>query len=319
MQSSRREFLDDFLDFVGEPNDANSRNTAERLLNRALHTVWMKHPWRQFVMPAPVQLTTVANSRSYVLPPHFGRVLGGRIRNISRSYDLSGVDAGALQTSHPEAGTSLEVAGSPELFTVSGTCGVSVLLAAPETLTVVSDSAADGITGRVTVEGYDVANRWRRQQVTLNGLTPVALPVNVVPWTFGKAIVAGTASATELTSSVGTVTLTGGTSGVLQTLFSYESAVEYQVLTLYPMPSLAGETIAVPFLRAIVRSLFDADPIPNHWQDAVFEEMTIQWRVNTGELSVDTLNVARPKFLDLLAFEQANRFGTRPSTRPFTG
>ena len=319
MQPSRRELLDDFLDFVGEQSDANARNTAERLLNRALHTLWLKHPWKQFVMPAPFSLTTVADQRSYALPAHFGRVLGGRIRNLTTPRDLVGIEPETLQSAFPDAGTTLEVASAPQLFMVSGTCGVGVLRATTDLVSAVSTSALD-VTQRVTVEGYDSSGNWLRQSATLNGLTPVDFPIRVVPWTFGKSVVAGTNPSTELSSSVGSVLLSGLIYGAtLQTLLPYESAVEHQVITLYPKPSAAGEVIAVPFLRGLVRSLYDGDPIPNNWQEAVFEEMTIQWRVNTGELTLDTLNVARPKFLDLLAFEQANRFGTRPSITPFTG
>lgn len=317
MQTSRREILDDFLDFVGEQNDANARLTAARVLNRAIQSLWMKHPWKQFEMP-PFQFSTVANQRSYALPEHFGRVRGGVIRNLSNGAKLGGVELATLQEAHPEQGSTLETAGQPEIYCVSGTCGVGVLASAAEALTVVSDSATD-VNVKVTVEGYDANSRWLRQQVTLNGLTPVAIPTSVIAWTFGKAVQAGTTPATDLTTSVGNVALTGATSGALQTLLSYESAVEHQVLTLYPMPNLSGQVIAVPFLRAPVRSLYDGDAVPNNWEDAIFEEMTIQWRVNTGEMPADASNVLRPKFLDLLAFENANRFGVRSVTRPFTG
>jgi hypothetical protein len=172
---------------------------------------------------------------------------------------------------------------------------------------------------RVTVEGYDQTGRWISQLALLVGTLPVPIPIPVVPWVFGKATVASGIPLTELSSSVGTVTLKAETSGVLQTLLPTESAVEFQVLTLYPKPDVTGDVIAVPYLRAPLRSTSDSDPIPNNWEEAVLEEMTIQWRVNTGELGLDTLNMVRPKFLDLLAFEQANRFGMRPATRPFRG
>lgn len=318
MQTSRRELLDDFLDFVGEQNDSNARSSATRVLNRAIHAIWMRHPWRQFEMGDAFEFPTVAAQRSYALPAHFGRVRGGAVRNLTTGTPLRGVDLTDLQQIDPDQGTSLEVPGRPELYAVGGTCGVGVLLPAPEQLVVLSSDAAD-TNVRATIEGYDANQRWLRQTINLNGTFPIFVPIAVVPWTFGKSFTAGQTAPTELTSSRGAVTLSGQVSGELQTLQAYESAVEHQILMLYPWPDRAGDTIAVPFSRAPVRTLFDGDPVPMHWEEAIFEEMTIQWRVNTGEMPADSVNVLRPKYLDLLAFDNANRFGVRKAIRPFTG
>ena len=207
--------------------------------------------------------------------------------------------------------------GLPDTYTVSGTCGVERLLPAPAPLVVTSTSAADAGTVTVTIEGLDAIGHSRRQAVPLLGMALVPVPVDVVPWLFGKAMTGAAQPATELTSSVGTVSLQRAVEAdLVASLLPYESAIEHQVFTLYPTPSLPGEQIVVPYLRALTRSLYDGDPIPRDWQEAVFEEMTIQWRVNTGEMAADSLNVVRPKFLDLLAFEQADRL-SRPQTRPF--
>jgi hypothetical protein len=62
----------------------------------------------------------------------------------------------------------------------------------------------------------------------------------------------------------------------------------------------------------------DTDALPNHWELALYEEMTIQWRVNSGELAGDSANaVLRPKLADLVAFE--NLSAPTGVTRPFTG
>ena len=34
--------------------------------------------------------------------------------------------------------------------------------------------------------------------------------------------------------------------------------------------------------------LYDADPLPNDWWNAVWEDMIISWRVNTGEMALDS-------------------------------
>jgi hypothetical protein len=319
MQMSRRELLDDFLDFVVESGDSAARNTAERLYNRALMTIWRKHPWRQFRMPTPCQITLQAGVRSYVLPATFGRVAGGKIRNISVPNDLVGVEPEVVQTLHPEAGTTEELPGKPNIYMVGGTCGISLLLAVPELITLTSSDASDGSVVKWTVEGFDSHGRWTRLNGVMNG-TGTAVVGTLIPWTFSKAYAATTTPLTELTSSAGTVTMTAATSGVLQDLLPYESAVEHQVLTLYPVPDATGDLVVVPYLRRPVRSLSDGDVVPMDWSEALFEEMVIQWRVNQGELGTDQAsNALRPKFLDLLAFENGNRFGYPSRTRPFIG
>jgi len=316
---SRRELLDDFLAFVTESGDDLSRDIAERLYNRALMTIWRKHPWRQFRMPQPFTFTVTAGQRSYALPRHFGRIAGGKIRNITVPCDLVGMEPEMVETLHPEAGTDEEVAGRPDIYTVSGTCGVDTIVSTPEALTVVSTDATDLSTVRWAVQGYDANFRWQRIEGAMTGTVAVNVGT-LIPWTFSKAYTEATTPPRELTSSAGTVTLSGATSGVLQQLFNYESAVEQQVLTLYPIPNASGDTMVVPYLRRPVRSLYDADVVPMDWSEAIFEEMVIQWRVNQGEMPADSAsNAMRPKFLDLLAFENGNRFGYPGRTRPFIG
>jgi len=328
---SRRELLDDFLNFVTEPGDATSRDIAERLYNRALMTLWRKHPWRQFRMPTPIQITLQAGQRSYVLPDYFGRVAGGRIRNISVPCDIVGMEPEMLQTLHPEAGTTEETAGSPDLYTVSGTCGVEAILPAPRLLDVSSTSGLEGTVVTWTVEGFDANRRWRRATGSTNGPIAVTVtddggvPLALIPWTFSKSYKAGNTPTTDLTSSQGTIVLNTHFTGlddviVLAQLPPYQSAAEHQVITFYPVPDSSGDTVVVPYLRRPVRELNDGDVVPMDWTEALMEEMVLQWRVNTGELSADSAsNAARPKFLDLLAWETGNRFGYPSRTRPFIG
>jgi len=323
---SRRELLDDFLDYVVENGDVAARDTAERLYNRALMTIWRKHPWRQFRMPQPLTITLQQGVRSYVLPAHFGRVSGGKIRNIDVPNDLTGVEPEIVQTLHPEAGTLDEDPGKPDIYMIGGTCGVGVLLPQPMALQVFSTSGTDGPVVVWSVEGYDSAQRWRRVTGALQGLAAVDVGVSLVPWTFSKAYKATTIPPVELTSSTGTVRLATAPDAtypsglLLQDLLPYESAVEHQVITFYPIPNSDGDRVVVPYLRRPVRETSDSDVVPMDWTEALFEEMVIQWRVNQGEMSTDAaMNTIRPKFLDLLAFEQANRSGYPQRTRPFIG
>lgn len=319
MQKSRREAIDELLDFAGELNDSGARDTAERLLNRALETIWLKHPWSQFISPAPLQITLVANQRSYALPDHFGRVRSPRsnpVRNLTRGTSLRLLDDSVLFDQYPESGTTLEVASDPSCCSIFGTVGASTQpAAAGDALEVVSSSAAD-TTVRVAIAGDDTSGRNTRAQVTLNGVTPVAIGTWTFVDEFGKSYPAGSDPTTELTSSAGTVTLrktAGGT--VLQTLFPEESARRHQVFLVYPKPT-AADVLAVPFIRSINRLYNDADNVPSAWGPALFEEMMIQWQVGTGDLPMAQAGrVTRAAFMDLVMFDNENR--PRIERQPF--
>jgi hypothetical protein len=67
-------------------------------------------------------------------------------------------------------------------------------------------------------------------------------------------------------------------------------------------------------MRRPPRLLFDADPMPADWWNAIFEDLTIQWRVNRGEFR-DPSDAPRPELLDLICADNANK--PRPVRRPF--
>lgn len=315
MQKTRREAIDELLDFVGELNDTGARDSAERIFNRALESIWMKHSWSQFASPAPLQVTLVANQRSYALPDHFGRFRSLRKagRNVTRGTDVDYINHDELLEQHPEAGTALEVASDPYLCTIAGVCGVSTQPSpSGEALEVVSSSVADTDI-KVSIVGDDSSGRNLRSQVTLNGTTAVAIGTWGYVDEFGKAYPAGTDPATEYYSSRGTVTLrkvSGGT--VLQTLFPEESSRKHQVLTVYPK-AVRADVLSFPFIRGVNRLVHDADPLPANWGPAVFEEMFINWRVMNGDVR-DAASIARPSFLELVQFENLQ---TRRGTTPF--
>jgi hypothetical protein len=314
MLKTRREALDEFLGFVGEDGDTTARNVAERALVRAVEAIWQKHPWRDFQSPAPLELTLVVNQRSYAMPEFFGRLGQGQVRNLTRGTILTPLDTEDAQALFPSAGTSLEVAGTPCRYELGGIVGVRRQPDVDgEALEVVSSSDTD-TTVLVSIEGADANGNERRHQVTLTGTTPIS--VGTWSWvdSIGKSYPTGTDPTTEFTSSVGSVTLNITSSDtVLQTLFPEESAREHRMITVYPKPS-ETDTIAVPVMRRPKRLLYDADPLPNDWWNAIFEEMLIQWRVNTGDLAVDSV-VPRPHLVDLVCNDNANR--PRRTVRPF--
>jgi len=250
------------------------------------------------------------------------------VRNLTKGTELYPLDTTDAQHVFPSAGTSLEVAGDPGYYEIGGTVGVlRQPLVTGQAVEVVSDSALDfegsggggggagGAPVYASTEGADANGNERRVRVSLNGLTPVLVGTFSYIDSVGKSYPNGVEPPTELTSSAGTVTwrIVGGAS--LQTLFPEESGREHRVLTLYPKPS-AADVIAIPVLRRPKRLLFDADTLPNDWWEAIFEEMVIAWRQNTGELALDA-NIPRPHLLDLVSFD--NMDGPQRRVKPWRG
>lgn len=317
MQRTRREALDEFLAHVGELGDAASRNLAEASINRAIESIWMERTWRDFLSPAPLELTLTIDQRSYALPDYFGKVGPGMIRNISqRGYEIGERTLAELQELYPLSGTSAETNGQPMVMAIAGICGVHTQPSSSgDALEVVSDSAADTSTKvKVSIEGDDSNGRHRRREFTLNGTTAVALGTWRWIDSFGKSYIFGQTPTTEYTSSAGSITLrkvTGATE--LQYLFPEESSREHRVVTFAPKPN-AADVITIPCIRRPKRLLFDADPLPADWWPAVFERMEADWRSNTGEVG-SAASVPRPELAKLIGMENCN--GPRPRVRPF--
>lgn len=316
MQKTRKEALDEFLGWVGELGDDVARDVAERALTRAVDAIWLKHPWRDYQSPDPLQLTLVAGQRSYPLPDFYGRPGKGKVRNLTSGLELFPVNEDDADTMYPARGTTLEAASSPRHYLLGGIVGVQRQpLVTGQALEVLSTSADDSTNLRATIVGSDASGNMRRLQVTLNGTTPVAAGTFSYVDEFGKGYRESVDPTTEGTSSEGTISLRITSSAtVLQQLFPEESAREHRVVTLIPKPATA-EVIAFPVMRRPPRLLYDADPMPGDWWNAIFEELTIQWRVNRGELAVDSM-VPRPALMDLVANDNAN--GPRRRVQPFT-
>lgn len=320
MIQTRREFLDDFLRYVNAFGDDNKRTQANTLLNRVVQTIWLKRAWRQFVMPDPYVLSTVANVRSYALPSYFGRVSSHdrTIKNATTGRDLQPIDIDVLRQRVPTQGTPLEVANCPAYYAISGLTPVQVQpSSAGQALEVLSDSAMD-VGVRVYIEGLDATGLEIPVQVTLNGVTPVAVGTFSQILSFGKSYAAGTTPTTEETTSAGTVTLrVVGPGATLQTLAPDQSARDHQVLVLAPMPDQIY-SISVPVLRTPRPLIKDADPLPLNWVPAVFDKMVIAWRVGDRDLSADNSDTW-PALVDLVCFDNAQTAVQNQRRRPYGG
>lgn len=321
MLATRRELIDDFIAFKGESGDATARDLAERLLNRALLAIYLKHPWRAFNEPDPYLFSTVDGTRLYAMPSYFGRITGrdGQLRDMTTGAVIYPKEPDDLQAEDPLFGTSLETTGRPHRYVLAGQVGVHTQpVAAGDALEVLSSSAADdaALAPVCYIEGLDAAGRYTRTQVTLDGVTPVAIGTWKQVREFGKAYPFGTTATTELTSSAGTVTLRKVTGAVeLQLLFADESARQHDMLTLYPTPD-GVYSIAVPMMRGLRRVYRDADPMPREWGNALFEEMHIQWDKNRGKLVSDA-QVPRPALVDLISWDNAGRVPSAKFRVPF--
>lgn len=310
MHTTRRDFLDGFLKFVGEYGDAAAYSLAGQELNRAMTRLWLMHPWRAFRLSTPYTLTLVANTSRYALQDWVGRIGPGNvIRNLTRggAWIVRSQD-GQLLEQFPSAGTTDEIPGTPAAWELAGVCGVHTQVASTgEALEVVSDSALD-VDIYATVTGQDATGRWQRNQVLLTGAVAVAIGTWTYVDEFAKAYGSASTPATESTSSRGNVTLRKVAGAVeRQKLFPQESAREHPVLTLFPKPD-AADTIAIPVIRKAKRLFHDSDPVPDLWEPAIFEDMLIYWKLNTEESSLESAGRApRPALRELLATDNEER------------
>lgn len=321
MDMSRREVVDQYLLWRNALGDDDQRTLAEQILNWAVQDIWMAHPFSDHRLPSPVQVTTIASTRAYVLPSYFGRVPPRveHLRNLTTGHKLWIRNQEQLDEERPLNGSSLETAGVPDMAAIGGMVGVSVQpSSAGQALEVVSSDVNDTDV-RVLVEGVNTAGNWDETQVTLNGTTAVAIGTWAQPLlTFSKAYPAGTTPATPFTSSRGTVTLrTVAGQSTLQTLLPEESDRSFPSLVLSPMPMTAGQIIAIPTIRAPKKLLYDADALPRFWSSAVLERMKDYWGVGTGERPDLPMNPG-PALARLIQHDNSTQLG-RIRTRGFRG
>lgn len=317
MQQSRREMLDELLDYVGHANDSGARDTMERILNRILQKIWMRRAWSTFISPRAYEFTTAANVAEYPLPPDFGRITGidGQIRNLTTGRYIKPSTRAALELYDPNIGTSLEQAGQPQWYELAGTSPVTTQPATTgDALEVLSDSDDDADV-RVEIEGINGDDEWTQTQVTLTGSSPV----DVGTWkridAFGKSYPESTVPTTELTSSEGRVTLQKSAgSVVLMTLQPHESSREVRTIRLYIQPD-GPYTISVPYMRGIQRILRDAAPLPEHWSPAIFEGCLNAWKVQAGEGNVEP--EMWPELVELVCYENAQASQQNRQRTPF--
>src|SRR5574341_29459 len=154
---SLRELLDIYQGWKGNRGDPDARDRARELCNRAYLSIWMHHAFNDHRLPTPVQITTVANQRTYALPPYFGRIPNRVtiIRNVTTGAKLAVQALDALQEGYPDQGTDLETATDPRIAAIAGPVGVTTQpSSAGQALEIISNHALDTDI-RVLVEGLN--------------------------------------------------------------------------------------------------------------------------------------------------------------------
>jgi hypothetical protein len=321
-QESRREIVDRLLRFVGELQDADARSIAEDLCADAIFSIWLAHPFTEFVMPVDTVITTVASQALYPLPTYFGRIASkeGVLRNLdtgARITPETGVD---LERQHPEIGGSTDTqTADPTSYTITGKVGVATQVAsAGEALEAVSSDPADSDVV-LEAEGLDNNGEWNTSQVQLTGTAAKPLGTWKYVQTVAKAYQATATPVTALTSSRGTVTVRKVAGATRVLLLPHESSREHYQLRLWRTPGQVRR-IGIPTIRLPRRLFQDADPIPAMWGPAVFERMHLLWRVNRGELSLESAKGLMEdgyEFQRLIGYDNELKPAARFAKRPF--
>lgn len=320
MLQTRRDLLEHFLKRIGAFGDDDAAAQAGAMLNVALATVAGAHPWRSLISTDVYTFSTVSGTNRYALPPWFGRVssVDGRIRNLTNGDELWPTDIDTLNGDYPEMGISgLDTPGRPAQYALGGTMGVHTAPSSSgDALEVLSSSASDTAVV-VTVEGKNSSDQWTRTQVTLTGTSPVSIGTWKWVQRVSKAYQTGVDPATAGLSSVGNVTLrkvTGSTE--LQLLLPDESARELSTIVLHATPD-GVYAISVPCLLAVRPLVNDADMVPKGFGPAVLEELTIQWKIDDGEIKVDSQDIPRPALLNLKMQDNADAAQFMRHRKPF--
>lgn len=321
-QETRREIVDRLLRFAGEALDADARTIVEDLVANAVFSIWLKHPFQEFTMPAPYALATVAGQATYRLPPYFGRIArkDGIVTNLSTGVKIYPITQVDLEERYPGLGSAVDTArGDPQHYSIAGKGGIAVQVAAAgEALEVVSSSAAD-VDILATIEGLS-GGEWTTTQLTLNGTTVVGLGTWTYVQTFSKSYPAGTTPATALTSSRGTVTLrTVAGAATRQTLLPVESSREHYQFRLHPTPQ-AVQSIGIPIIRLPRRIFHDGDVVPSLWGPAVFEQAHIDFSVQRGEVTTEAASrMPRPELDRLIGYDNELKPAVSIRKRAFGG
>ena len=180
-------------------------------------------------------LSNVLRIKSRMINFQFDTVIGQRVYPLPKQakipiYDLrqkqTGVKLGYMETEVYDANIPNDQStGDPLLYYIEAAGGVSYQPASSgETINVVSSSAGD--TSAVVLQGYDVANNYISEEVTLNGTSTVT-----------SANTYKTVEKVSKQATTGNVTLSTATVTTVLILNAKETQSIVMQIGLYPIPA----------------------------------------------------------------------------------
>lgn len=194
---------------------------------------------------AVVPFTSVASDPYAVLPQCASRILS--IVDRTGVYPLTVISVGDIEEADPSL-TSIGTPGYYAVVNLSSSVARNPLAAAE--LFAKSDSASDGATKEVFVEGILTGGYQRKASVTLNGTTAVSLGATITTWIqVNKFFV--TLAAGGVSTAAGNITLhsVSGAGLELARISIGRSYPRYTRIQLYPAPAAATTYYAQIELR----------------------------------------------------------------------
>lgn len=235
MVASRKEIRDSVLDTTRQ-NNSQIRSLVNEYINLTLAEIndpgWafprkqVTHFWN--FLRRKTTFSTVADTESYVLGRDVDRI--ALLRQTDSPIKLAHLrDEDFYEMiPNPTAG------GNPRYYRLWETEGVSVRLAADDTIDVVSNNSGDSGSSElsVSVSGYDTNGIWRTETYQLNGTSVVT---GSITFDSGREIIVS-----KQKDTTGSITVTENSGGTtLVVLGPDERAPKFPILYLYPIPSSA--------------------------------------------------------------------------------
>jgi len=239
--------LSDLYRRLGFPSSPAAATTTRltAFLNETQQEVFSE-PGMEVVLRNHFQFSTAASTPQYGLVQNISRI--SHIRDITNRRLLMPLAEGEYRARYP---SPADVTGLAEAWVDLGIWPVAYQPVGASELFIVSNSASDGATKSVTVEGYLSGGQYTSQTTTLDGVTSKSLSATLTTWQeitkFEIVLAAG-----GLTTATGTITLREDSAAgtILGQIYPGLAYAKYRRLALVPTPSTAV-TYTVDYEREV--------------------------------------------------------------------
>ena len=188
---------------------------------------------------------TVASTETYQLPRDLDKI--GLIRQTTTPIKIKYIPDEVFYSYVPNPTAT----GTPLYYRLWEEEGVSTVLAVADKIDVVSSSASDTSTFKISIVGYNASGYLQSEELSLNGVTTVA---GTLTYAAGKPL---RISKSAKTTGYITVTENSGSTTIV-VLGQEERSPRFKVIGLYPIPS-AVITINLEYYTRIRQLVNDAD------------------------------------------------------------